>query len=240
MSRPAQPVAADAGPALSAAQVAEWLRHHPDFLTDHPDLVEVLTPPSAHQGAGVVDLQRFMVQRLQGENARLYDAADELITAGRSNMSAQSMTHRAVLALLEATGFDHFVHIATQDCPELLDVDVITLSVESDGPLSRRFAAAGMLGIRPGDIDALVGEGVAVNLRPASRDCEAIFGPATDLVKSDALARLSLGKGSPQVLLALGGREPGKFHPGQGTENLGFFARAVELCLRSWLARPNG
>ena len=239
MSAPVHPaIADDSGAALTPAAVIAWLRRHPDFLANHPELLEFLTPPAAHQGGGVVDLQKFMLQRLQGENARLYDAADELITAGRSNMSAQGMTHRAVLALLDATSLEHLVHIATQDCPELLDVDVITLSIECSEPLPRHLVTGGVFAIRPGDVDALVGEGREVNLRPASRDGEAIFGPATDLVKSDALARLSLGTDGPLGVLALGCREPAKFAPGQGTELLAFFARAVQAALRQWLSQP--
>lgn len=223
-------------PDLAAADVVAWLRAHPDFLEQHPELTAVLSPPSAHEGNGVIDMQKFMVQRLQGENARLYDAADALIATGRNNLSATVATHKAVLSLLEATGFEHVVHIATQDCPEILDVDVITLSLESAVPLSPRFVSAGLFAIRPGDVEAFMGNGRDVNLRPQSRDGEAIFGPATDLVKSDALARIVIDE-RPGIL-ALGCREPGKFHPGQATELLGFFARAVEGCIRSWLQRP--
>ncbi len=237
MTSPLQPAAAEEPPTLTPAQIVAWLRHNPDLLERHPELVDFLTPPSAH-GGGVVDMQRYMVQRLQGENARLYDAADELISLGRNNMSAQAATHRAVLALLETTGFEHLIHIATKDCPELLDVDVMTLSIESDAPLQPLFVSAGIGAIRPGDVEALMGNGRDVNLRPLSRDGEAIFGPATDLVKSDGLARLTIDE--RPALLALGCREPGKFHPGQGTELLGFFARALENCIRQWLSKPAG
>lgn len=236
MTSPLKPVAAADVPDLTAPQIVAWLRQNPDMLERHPELVDFLTPPSAH-GTGVVDMQRYMVQRLQGENARLYDAADELISLGRNNMSAQAATHRAVLALLETTGFEHLIHIATKDCPELLDVDVVTLSIESDAPLSPLFVNAGIGVVRPGDVEALM-NGREVNLRPLSRDGEAIFGPATDLVKSDGLARLTID-GRPAIL-ALGCREPGKFHPGQGTELLGFFARALESCIRQWLNKPAG
>jgi uncharacterized protein YigA (DUF484 family) len=234
MSAPSQPAATEIEDDLTPAQVIAWLRRHPDFLERHPELAEFLSVPSAH-GNGVIDMQRFMVSRLQGENARLYDAADALIATGRSNMSATAATHRAVLALLEATSFEHLIHIATQDCQELLDVDVITLSLECDFGLPQRFQTAGLFAIRPGDVDALLGPGRDVNLRPLSRDGEAIFGPATDLVKSDGLARLQID-GRPAVL-ALGCREPGKFNPGQGTELLGFFARAVGGSVQSWLQR---
>ncbi len=234
MTLPLQPAAAEDVPDFNPVEIVAWLQQHPDFLERHPELVDFLTPPSAH-GSGVVDMQRYMVQRLQGENARLYDAADELISLGRNNMSAQAATHRAVLALLETTGFEHLIHIATKDCPELLDVDVMTLSIESESVLSPLFVSAGIGVVRPGDVEALM-NGRDVNLRPLSRDGEAIFGPATDLVKSDGLARLTIDE--RPAILALGCREPGKFHPGQGTELLGFFARALEGCIRQWLNKP--
>jgi uncharacterized protein YigA (DUF484 family) len=39
-------------------------------------------------------------------------------------------------------------------------------------------------------------------------------------------------------LLALGSRVEGRFDPSQGTELLGFLARILELCIRTWLELP--
>ncbi len=74
---------------LSAAEVAAYLRCHPDFLTDNPDLVEVLTPPPAHCGEGIVDLQRFLVERLRQQISELSGANESLIAVGRANMVVQ-------------------------------------------------------------------------------------------------------------------------------------------------------
>lgn len=52
---------------MTAARVASYLRSHPDFLVRHPDLVTVLTPPAAERGETVVDMQQFMLKRLQDE-----------------------------------------------------------------------------------------------------------------------------------------------------------------------------
>jgi uncharacterized protein YigA (DUF484 family) len=65
-----------------------------------------------------------------------------------------------------------------------------------------------------------------------------VFGPGAGLVSSDALLRLSISSTTPTALLALGAREPGQFHPGQGTELLTFLARVVESCIRGWLNLP--
>src|SRR3546814_11000141 len=51
----------------TAAEVAAYLRGHPDFLVRNPDLLGVLTPPSRRTGDTVVDMQQFMVERQRRE-----------------------------------------------------------------------------------------------------------------------------------------------------------------------------
>ena len=110
-----------------AAAVRAFLKSHPDFLVDNPDLLEVLTPPAQHDGTNVMDLGRFMARRLQEEVARLKLERLELINTSRANQSAQDQVHRAVTVMLEATSFEHLVHIVTRDLADVLDVDVVTL-----------------------------------------------------------------------------------------------------------------
>ena len=62
-----------------------------------------------------------------------------------------------------------------------------------------------------------------------------MFGEASGLVCSAAYVRINTGGGIPAGLLALGSRERGAFHPGQGSDLLNFLARVAELSLRRWL-----
>jgi hypothetical protein len=64
-----------------------------------------------------------------------------------------------------------------------------------------------------------------------------LFGAAAGLVRSQALLRLSFGRSGPAGLMCIGTRKPGTFHPGLGTELLGFLARAVEITIAQWLER---
>jgi len=66
-----------------------------------------------------------------------------------------------------------------------------------------------------------------------------VFGPSAGLVRSQALIRLAPSKGSPPGLLALGCRDGGKFHSGQGTELLQFLCRLLERLFRTWLDLPS-
>ena len=83
----------------SAAEVAAYLRQHPDFLVEHPELLEVLTPPSQQRGDRVVDMQQFMLQHQRAEIARLKSQHRALVSASRANLAAQARVHAAVLTL---------------------------------------------------------------------------------------------------------------------------------------------
>ncbi|MBM3573300.1 MAG: DUF484 family protein, partial [Alphaproteobacteria bacterium] len=160
--------AAPAGP--SAQAVAAYLRAHPNFLLEHPDLVHILTPPARTTepgpGAGVVDMQQFMLKRLQGEIDRLKRDQRELVQTGRSNLAIQTRVHAASLALLGASTFEHLIQIVTTDLAVLLDVDVVMLCVEPNGASVPVVRTAGVQVLAAGTVDRLLGEGRDVMLRP--------------------------------------------------------------------------
>ncbi|HEX6978751.1 MAG TPA: DUF484 family protein [Alphaproteobacteria bacterium] len=223
---------------LDEAEVIAWLRQNPDLLLRHPDLCEVLLPPGRQQsGDNVIDLQRFMVQRLQGELARASDVGAELLDTTRQNLSATQRVHSAVLMLLEAESFEHLIHTATQDWTDLLEVDAISLCVEGDPEKMREIATNGVFVLPQGAIDTLLGPMPAL-LRDQCDAAEWLYGPAANLVQSDALARLDFGPTAPHAMLALGSREPDKFQPNQGTELLQFLAGVLGRSVRAWLDLP--
>ncbi|PJK28582.1 DUF484 family protein [Minwuia thermotolerans] len=222
-------------------EVADFLARHPDFLNRRPELLRRLAPPSRFEeapgdGAEIVDMQGFMVTRLQQDLARTRDSHDELIQSARSNLSSQALIHQAVLALLDARDFEELIHTVTHDLPLLLDVDASSLCIESDGTPASRTQGVYVLPV--GAVDQALGPERRVLLRERAEDTERMFGPAAALVRSDALVRLTPNSHAPVALLALGSREGGRFHPGQGTELLAFMAEVLERCLRKWLNLP--
>ncbi|MEO3428153.1 DUF484 family protein [Pelagibius sp. CAU 1746] len=228
---PAQPVSGD--------QVAAYLRRHPAFLADHPDLLDVLTPPARDCGAGVVDLQQFMVQRLRGELNDMAQLRDDLVATGRSNLATQSRVHEAILALLRARSFAEFVETITTDLAVILDLDVVTIGVEQAAEGVTWKPTAGVYCLETGSVDALLGPNGNLLLREDVAGDPAIFDGAAGLVRSDALIRLKISDNTPPALLALGSRQSGAFHAGQGTELLAFLSRVLEVTFRKWLHLPS-
>lgn len=219
---------------LADQQVAEFLRRNPDFLLAHPELLAVLTPPSRHRGDGVVDMQGFMIERLRAENQHLADNHDALLDAGRRARSKQSQVHRAVIAMLGATTFEHLIEVITTDFPRTLDIDVVALCVEGGG----EGGVSGITCLAGGAIDAALGANRDARFAADVAGDERIFGAGAGLVRSAALLRLRLGGRAPAALLALGSRRAERFASGQGGEPLSFLAGALEHCLRAWLDLP--
>jgi hypothetical protein len=220
-----------------AADVAKYLREHPDFFVRHERLLEAMTPPKRWTGDAIVDMQKFVLDNLRGEIEALRRDALEMIETTRGNMSSQTRVHAGVLALVEAADFERLTQAIGDDLPLLLDVDVVTVGFEpaaADG--SPAPVGAHLHALKTGAVDAVFGPERQVVLLGDVTGSDDLFGAATGLVRSAALARLRPGTTMPAGILALGSRT-NTFEPGQGTELVVFLARVVETCLKRCLEK---
>jgi uncharacterized protein len=228
------------GPAstVRAADVLAYLREHPDFLDRHPGALRLLKAPSRGNGEdGILDFQHFMLERLRGDLQRIEEEHKSLIALSRGNLASQCRVHKAALTMLRAQSFEHLLQIVTTDLAVLIDVDVVTLGVESTAAPTTRLPLPGIHLLRAGTVQDLLGADRDVLLCTDVRGDPGLFGGAAGLVRSQALLRLSFGRSAPVGLMCIGTRRVGTFHPGLGTELLSFLARAVEITIAQWLER---
>jgi uncharacterized protein len=229
---------AEAPGEISGRDVVAYLRRHPDFLDRHPEALRLLGAPSRELGADVFDFQHFHIERLRRDLTRLTTEQRSLIAASRGTLASQGRVHKAVLAVLAAASFEQLLQTVTTDLAVLLDVDVVTIGVESTVPAAR-LGLHGIRLLKAGAIDALLGAERNVLLRADLPGEAALFGSAAGLVRSQTLLRLGFGRGAPLGVLCIGTRQAGRFHPGQGTELLGFLARVIGITIAQWL-NPRG
>jgi uncharacterized protein len=220
---------------IGSREVMAYLRRHPDFLDEHPEALRLLRPPSRDVGDGVVDFQRFLHDRQRQEVARLNAEYRNLLAVCRGNLASQTRVHKASLAILAAPSFGQLLQIVTTDLAVVLDVDVVTMAVENVAGITPRFPVQGIHLLKAGTVEELLGEERAVLYDADVIGDPALFGGAAGLVRSQALLRLRFGRESPTGLLCVGTRKPGRFHPGLGTELLGFLARVVGIAVGLWL-----
>ena len=229
------PVAAER---VTDADVAAYLTRHPRFFIEHPDLFDLVSLPEPQSNGSVIDLRSVLVERLRGQLRSLSSAQDDLIATSRGNLASQARVHQAVLLLLSALSFEHLIELLTTDLSALIDVDVVSLGVEQKTEDLPPVRVGGLFQLEAGTVDRLLGKGKNLLLRADVAGDVMLYGSGQGLVRSDALVRLNISPTTPPALLSLGAREAGAFHPGQGTELLGFLGQVVERLIRGWLQLP--
>jgi hypothetical protein len=239
-SLPAQATATPtSGKGLSAADVASYLKQHPEFLNEHPDLLSVLTPPKLDRGERVIDMQHFMVQHQRNEIARIKAQNKTLVTATRANLMGQARVHAAALAIIGAQSFEQLIQIVITDLAGLLDADVVTIAVERQGNARARMPHHGIEILEPGTVADVLGTERHVVFQTDVPGDPRLFGAGAGLVRSAALVRLPVGRSAPAGMLCIGTRRTGKFQTGhQSTELLTFLANTLGITIATWLDLP--
>ena len=224
----------DSNNKINEQDVINWLRKNPAFLSKHPELLDDMTPPKEKFGKGVADFQHYMVQRLKADRDEVIESAREIVENSRANMNSQTRIHRAILLMLEAQNFEGFVSTLTLDFPSLLDIDIVSLIVETDGGVVPQIHMQGVRAVPPGTIHLLMKDKPII-LEAHINGLDEIYGGGAGLVKSQALLKLHLGEESPAAMIAFGSRDAAAFESTQGTELIAFLGCVTERLFQAWL-----
>ena len=107
----------DPEPAMPAPEaVAAFLRAHPDFLAERPDLFRVLSPPRRFHGEALADHMSAMLAAERRRVRSLEAEVDAAVTAGRAGYGLTIRVRLAVLALMRSTDV---IETVTQELPAL-------------------------------------------------------------------------------------------------------------------------
>ena len=220
--------AIDRGERLGAHEVAAWLRRHPDFLRQFPDLAGSLVVPreqgpaaslASYQLEVLRDKNRELNRRLQDlygnaqENERLAVRAHQL-TLALMKQDAAAGTLRAMAASLTEDFQGDLVRIVSfHPVDGLDDADWLQVIGEDD---SRLAGFRDILGS---------GEAICGRLHPDKNAL--LYGARADEVQSSALLVLP-GVG----LVAVGSRDGNRFFPGMGTLFLRMMGEALAAALQ--------
>ena len=222
---------------LTPSDIIEYLKANPKFLQNNPEACHFLVPPKSDQGKNVADFQSFMIERLKADKEEVLSTTMEIVESARNNMNNQQRIHKTVLQLLEARNFDEFIQFITMDLATILNTDIATFVVESNGHDIPHIHTSGIRVLPPGTIDKWM-QDRTVLLEDNIQGIEAIYGGAHALVQSQALLRVDISLDTPPAILAFGSRDANMFQEGQGTELVQFLASVVERCFRNWLSLP--
>ena len=181
----------------------------------------------------VVDFQSEALVRLRTRVAALGEANSDLLAYARGHSGAVQQIHAAALAALDATGFEHLLHVVTQDWAQILRVDAVGIGLTTQGQ-GIRAGAQGLQFIDPEQVELWchllpVGQVRSVN------HGSPVFGLAAPLIRAEAMIALHLEPPLPGGILALGSRESHAFGDHHGSELLGFLGQVVSRMIARWL-----
>jgi uncharacterized protein YigA (DUF484 family) len=217
---------------LREADVIAYLRRNPRVLLNNPDLLTAIAPDTRFEtDTVVVDMQRFVVDRLRRQVDDLKTTSANLVTTTRSNMSLVERTLECALALLYARDFTELAQVLHDDLPVHLGVDAVAIGFETD---SVPGDAGHIVHILPaGSVNALMGE-ATTRIRVETEGEAALYGSSAGLVRSDALVALPDGEGLPPGIFAVGCRNAGHFDERQGTELIAFLGHVTRYAVGRW------
>jgi uncharacterized protein YigA (DUF484 family) len=223
----------EASEKLGAHEVAAWLRRHPAFLQQFPDLAISMVVPR-EQGPAA-SLASYQLDVLRDKNRELSRRLHELFATAQDNERLAVRTHQLTLALLRQ-----------HDAADTLRAMAAALAEDFQGDLVRFVLfepVAGLpdLGIEAPDWLQVIAAADArlVPFRDALASDEPIcgrlhpdkhallYGVRAGEVQSSALLPLP-GLG----LIAVGSHDPNRFFPGMGTLFLRMMGEALAVALR--------
>lgn len=217
---------------LQAMDVAEYLRRHPQFLKNFPDLAMSLTLPR-EQGPAA-SLASYQLEVLRNKNQELERRLGELIEIAGENELLMVRVHSLVVALLRADSLEATVRSIVAGLTEDFGTELVRLLLFR-GP--QGLPEAPWLVLEPGGIEALpmfdefLARKEPLVGRLAPEKLERLFGSAADGVRSAALVRLGHAG-----LMAIGSDDVNRFHPGMGTVFLKLLAEAISAGLERFPA----
>lgn len=212
---------------LTAMEVASYLRRHPEFLRDFPDLALTLHVPR-EQGAST-SLASYQLEVLRDKNRDLGRRLHELIEIAAENEQLMVRVHTLTLGLMRERSLGDSLRRIAAGLTEDFHTDLVRLVLFRAGD---DLPAADWLIAQPGGVAAMPAfaefvqrnEPLCGRLQPEKLD--ALFGAHASEVRSAVLVPIAaIG------MLAIGSNDANRFHPGMGTVFLKLIAEAAAAAI---------
>ena len=186
--------------------------------------------------ASVIPFQDHALARLRERLGAAEEANQDLIAFARGHSGAVTAIHEAVLAAMDADGVDDLLHVVTQEWPLILGIDAVALALIV-GDRAFRADCNGVHAVEPQLLQRAIEQVDGVAMRAVSRG-HPLFGPACDLIRAEAVIRITCEPPLPIGLIALGQRSEQSLDARHGSELLMFLGRSLAAIIRRWLVDP--
>ena len=213
---------------LGAHEVAAWLRRHPDFLKQFPDLAISMVVP--REDGPAASLASYQLEVLRDKNRELSRRLQDLYAVSQENERLAVRTHQLTLALMRPGSAAGVVRAMVATLAEDFNGDLVRVVLFDELPgLSDeewlQVIARDDRRLQPFADCIREGEPLCGRLHPDKQAL--LYAARVDEVASTALLPIA-GVG----LVAVGSRDGNRFYPGMGTLFLRMMGEALATALK--------
>jgi len=213
---------------LGAHEVATWLRRHPRFLQQFPDLALTLVVPREEGSAA--SLASYQLEVLRDKNRELARRLQDLFGNAQENERLAVRTHQLTLALMRQTSAADTLRAMAASLAEDFNGDLVRLVLFTpvaglDGSDWWQQVDADDARLQPFRDCLADGEPLCGRLQPDKHAL--LYGMRAEDVQSTALLPLP-GVG----LVAVGSHDANRFFPGMGTLFLRMMGESLVTALK--------
>jgi uncharacterized protein YigA (DUF484 family) len=213
---------------LAGHEVAAWLRRHPGFLKQFPDLALTLVVP--RDDGPTASLASYQLDVLRDKNRELSRRLADLGHTAQVNERLAVRTHQLTLALMKQDSAADTLRAMAATLEEDFDGDLVRLVVHvpvaglEQAPWLQVLAADNPL-LGPFRDCLKDGEPICGRLQPEKN--AVLYGGRAEEIQTTALLPLP-GVG----LIAVGSHDPNRFYPGMGTLFLRMMGESLVVALK--------
>ena len=212
---------------LGAHEVAAWLRRHPDFLKQFPDLAISMVVP--REDGPAASLASYQLEVLRDKNRELSRRLQDLYAVSQENERLAVRTHQLTLALMRPGSAAGVVRAMVATLAEDFNGDLVRVVLFDAVPGLAdeewlQVIARDDRRLQPFADCIREGEPLCGRLHPDKQAL--LYAARVDEVASTALLPIA-GVG----LVAVGSRDPNRFYPGMGTLFLRMMGEAFAVAL---------
>ncbi len=214
--------------ATQARVVAAYLKRHPEFLSEYPELAAKLTMPR-EQGP-VSSLAVYQLNSLREKNAELERQLAELIAIAAENETLMERVHTLTVALLRANTLEVTARSVVARLSADFHTEQVRLVLFGEQPqLPRAEWLLQVIGPEAlPEFTEFLQQSEPVAGRISAEKQDRLFGARAAEIRSVAMMRLG-----DAGILAIGSADPNRFQPGMGT----LFLKMISATITAALAR---
>lgn len=218
---------------IKEREVAEFLRHHPDFFSRHEHLLEELTIPHHETGRAISLIER-QVGLIREQKQQLKQQLQQLTVAARTNETLLQRFQVMILKLIGSDDIDQAVSYVRDALREDFHADAVELLL-FDCPGRKESISRNDPRLRP--LETVIGghRTVCGHFKPEQN--ELLFGQGGQEIASAVVIPLcEPGEaGSCLGLLAIGSIDPKRYHPEMGTVFVSHLGAVMNRVFRAHL-----